>query len=194
MYQPGRPPLLEHAASATLAGPHAQPTLVLTVRANQDADLAIIRRRIRQEAMPRLCQALELSSLPAQVEFHYTAKSQSAVNGRRNRQVGVVDKHEADPSSARRPCGGPAAVLACVSRVVSGGRWASNQVSSSASMVPASAARIQAIAARLANSGLAGNVADCAMVSIAAPDARLALNVGHRGPGCAGGDYPKIRS
>jgi hypothetical protein len=98
--------LLEHAASATLAGSHAQPTLVLTVRANQDADLAIIRRRIRQEAMPRLCQALELSSLPAQVEFHYTAKSQSAVNGRRNRQVGVVDKHEADPSSARRPCGG----------------------------------------------------------------------------------------
>lgn len=64
-----------HAASATLAGSQDKPTLVLTVRANQDADLATIRRRISKDAMPRLRQALELSSLPARAEFRYTTKT-----------------------------------------------------------------------------------------------------------------------
>jgi hypothetical protein len=64
-----------HAASGTLTGSQDKPTLVLTVRANQDADLAVIRRRISQDGLPRLRQALDLPALPARTEFRYTTKT-----------------------------------------------------------------------------------------------------------------------
>jgi hypothetical protein len=64
-----------HAASGTLAGSQDKPILVVTVRANQDADLAVIRRRISQDGLPRLRQALDLPALPARTEFRYTTRT-----------------------------------------------------------------------------------------------------------------------
>jgi hypothetical protein len=54
---------------ASLTGPHTAPRLALVVRAHGDADLRGIRRRIDDEGLPRLREALELPGLQATVEF-----------------------------------------------------------------------------------------------------------------------------
>ncbi|SFP78672.1 hypothetical protein SAMN05421810_103411 [Amycolatopsis arida] len=61
-----------HDASATLAGGRDAPELHLAVGAERDADLVAIRRRIEEDALPRLRQALDLDGLPAAVEFRLT--------------------------------------------------------------------------------------------------------------------------
>ncbi|KOV84571.1 hypothetical protein ADL03_16830 [Nocardia sp. NRRL S-836] len=58
---------------AALTGPHTAPRLALVVRAHGDADLREIRRRIDDEAVPRLRAALESPDLTATVEFRLAA-------------------------------------------------------------------------------------------------------------------------
>jgi hypothetical protein len=55
------------AATATLAGPRTAPTLHLDVAVATDASVADLRRRITDEALPRLREALELDDIPAQL-------------------------------------------------------------------------------------------------------------------------------
>ncbi|SDH50320.1 hypothetical protein SAMN05216553_12520 [Lentzea fradiae] len=66
---------------AELTGPHTAPNLALVVRAHGDADLRGIRRRIDDEGLPRLRQALEVRELPATVEFRL-ASSRTATRPR----------------------------------------------------------------------------------------------------------------
>ncbi|MEU3647146.1 alkaline shock response membrane anchor protein AmaP [Lentzea sp. NPDC034063] len=54
---------------AALTGPHTAPRLALVVRAHGDADLRGIRRRIDDEGLPRLREALATPDLHATVEF-----------------------------------------------------------------------------------------------------------------------------
>jgi len=56
-----------HRASARLAGTSARPTLYLSVGTEDAADVTALRYRIDTEAVPRLCQALDLDHLPAEV-------------------------------------------------------------------------------------------------------------------------------
>ncbi|MEV6238696.1 alkaline shock response membrane anchor protein AmaP [Lentzea sp. NPDC051838] len=56
-------------AEATLTGPRTAPSLALVVRAHSDADLRGIRRRLDDEGLPRLREALETPGLQAVVEF-----------------------------------------------------------------------------------------------------------------------------
>lgn len=58
---------------AALTGPHAAPHLALVVRAHGDADLRAIRRRIDDEGLPRLRQALGTPGLDATVEFRMSS-------------------------------------------------------------------------------------------------------------------------
>lgn len=59
-------------AEVALTGPHTAPHLALVVRAHGDADLRAIRRRIDDEGLPRLREALDLPELQAAVEFRMT--------------------------------------------------------------------------------------------------------------------------
>ncbi|SDK34700.1 hypothetical protein SAMN04488074_105228 [Lentzea albidocapillata subsp. violacea] len=63
---------------AVLAGPHTAPRLALVVRAHGDADLRGIRRRIDDEGLPRLREALGTPDLQATVEFRMTASKAAA--------------------------------------------------------------------------------------------------------------------
>jgi hypothetical protein len=54
-------------ATAWLTGPRARPALYVHVRTEYDADLAALRRRIHEHALPRLRSALELDDLPSAV-------------------------------------------------------------------------------------------------------------------------------
>jgi predicted trehalose synthase len=54
---------------ATLAGSRRDPSLSVTISAALDADLTAIRARLAAEGLPRLRQALDLTALPATVEF-----------------------------------------------------------------------------------------------------------------------------
>ncbi len=65
-------------ADAALTGPRTVPRLHLVVRAGGDADLRDIRRRIDEEGLPRLRQALETPDLHATVEFRMTASEADA--------------------------------------------------------------------------------------------------------------------
>jgi membrane protein implicated in regulation of membrane protease activity len=56
-----------HRASARLAGTSARPTLYLDVGTEDAADVTALRHRIDTEAVPRLCRALDLDRLPAEV-------------------------------------------------------------------------------------------------------------------------------
>lgn len=58
---------------AALTGPHTAPRLALVVRAHGDADLRGIRRRIDDEGLPRLREALGTPDLHATVEFRMSA-------------------------------------------------------------------------------------------------------------------------
>ncbi|GLY53566.1 alkaline shock response membrane anchor protein AmaP [Lentzea sp. NBRC 102530] len=65
---------------ATLTGPHTAPRLALVVRAHGDADLRGIRRRIDDEGLPRLREALDAPDLHATVEFRMsTTKAEARV-------------------------------------------------------------------------------------------------------------------
>ncbi|HEX7304606.1 alkaline shock response membrane anchor protein AmaP [Lentzea sp.] len=63
---------------AELTGPHTAPNLALVVRADGDADLRGIRRRIDDEGLPRLREALETPDLHATVEFRIAASKAGA--------------------------------------------------------------------------------------------------------------------
>ncbi|MGI5501883.1 alkaline shock response membrane anchor protein AmaP [Lentzea sp. CA-135723] len=66
---------------ATLTGPHTAPRLALVVRAHGDADLRGIRRRIDDEGLPRLREALDAPDLQATVEFRMsTTKADARVH------------------------------------------------------------------------------------------------------------------
>ncbi|WP_439664232.1 alkaline shock response membrane anchor protein AmaP [Lentzea sp. HUAS TT2] len=58
---------------AALTGPHTAPRLALVVRAHGDADLRGIRRRIDDEGLPRLREALGTPGLDATVEFRMSS-------------------------------------------------------------------------------------------------------------------------
>jgi membrane protein YqaA with SNARE-associated domain len=68
------------AATATLAGPRTAPTLALVITADQDGDLTEIRHRLDTNGLPRLCQALDLETLPVTVEFRFAARSGARVH------------------------------------------------------------------------------------------------------------------
>lgn len=52
-------------ATATLTGPHTQPVLHLVVHTEPGTDIGPVRERIATHALPRLRQALQLDTLPA---------------------------------------------------------------------------------------------------------------------------------
>jgi hypothetical protein len=54
-----------HRASARLSGTVGRPVLHLVIGTEDAADIGDLRRRIDAEAIPRLCRALDLSVLPA---------------------------------------------------------------------------------------------------------------------------------
>ncbi|MGI5220746.1 alkaline shock response membrane anchor protein AmaP [Nocardia sp. CA-290969] len=64
------------AAEAWLAGPRATPELHLVVTAEPDADIARLRARIHDEAVPRLCRALEIGELPVRLELGFADAGQ----------------------------------------------------------------------------------------------------------------------
>ncbi|WP_370950031.1 alkaline shock response membrane anchor protein AmaP [Amycolatopsis sp. cg5] len=64
-----------HSVSATLAGNRSAASLALVVTVEQDGDLTAVRRRLDDEALPRLRQALDLDDLPVRLEFRFSAKS-----------------------------------------------------------------------------------------------------------------------
>ncbi|GAB3158371.1 hypothetical protein GCM10027258_69420 [Amycolatopsis stemonae] len=66
-------------ASASLTGNRERPELLAVVSVEQDGDPAGIRDRIRDEGVPRLCQALDLDSLPTRVELRFTTAERSRV-------------------------------------------------------------------------------------------------------------------
>ena len=53
------------SATARLTGPHQHPHLYLRVSADDHADISDLRRRIDDDAIPRLTQAMNLPALPA---------------------------------------------------------------------------------------------------------------------------------
>lgn len=63
-----------HAAHADLTGPQHSPTLAVIVTTEHDADLPDIRRRLDTHGLPRLRNALDLTSLPMTLEFRFTTK------------------------------------------------------------------------------------------------------------------------
>ncbi|EMD22700.1 hypothetical protein C791_8024 [Amycolatopsis azurea DSM 43854] len=64
-----------HAAHATLAGTRDTPAVALVISAEQGGDLTEIRHRIDTDGLPRLCQALDLDTLPTTVEFRFSTKA-----------------------------------------------------------------------------------------------------------------------
>jgi hypothetical protein len=67
--------------TASLAGSRQQPTLHLVVNADQHADITALRERIDDHALPRLRQALELDTLPADLLLRLdTNRSTTRIN------------------------------------------------------------------------------------------------------------------
>lgn len=64
---------------ASLSGPVTAPRLALVVRTHGDADLRGIRRRIDDEGVPRLREALESPDLVATVEFRLSTSATARV-------------------------------------------------------------------------------------------------------------------
>lgn len=69
-----------HAADATLAGHRTAPLLSLVVTTQQDADLTAVREQIAAHGLPRLRQALDLSTLPTALEFRVAGPEGSRVS------------------------------------------------------------------------------------------------------------------
>lgn len=63
------------SATARLTGPHRNPHLYLRVSADDHADISEIRRRIGADAIPRLTQALNLPTLPADMLLRLVSTS-----------------------------------------------------------------------------------------------------------------------
>jgi hypothetical protein len=61
-------------AHADLTGPQHSPTLAVILTTEQDADLSEIRHRLDTHGLPRLRNALDLTSLPMTLEFRFTTK------------------------------------------------------------------------------------------------------------------------
>lgn len=66
------------AAEAWLSGPRATPELHLAVTAEPDADIPRLRGRIHDEAVPRLCRALEIGELPVRLELGFAGAGKHA--------------------------------------------------------------------------------------------------------------------
>ncbi|MDX8050978.1 alkaline shock response membrane anchor protein AmaP [Lentzea sp. BCCO 10_0798] len=67
-----------HDARATLTGPRDAPELALIIVIEQDADPADVRHQLEDEGLPRLRQALELDTVPTDIEFRFaTATTRS---------------------------------------------------------------------------------------------------------------------
>ncbi|MET8850746.1 alkaline shock response membrane anchor protein AmaP [Amycolatopsis sp. NPDC004625] len=66
-------------ATASLTGTRDHPELFAVVSLEQDGDPAGIRDRIRNDGVPRLCQALDLDSLPTRVELRFTTTTGARV-------------------------------------------------------------------------------------------------------------------
>ncbi|WP_280399969.1 alkaline shock response membrane anchor protein AmaP [Nocardia carnea] len=66
------------AAEAWLAGPRTTPELHLVVTAEPDADIPRLRTRIHDEAVARLCRALEVGELPVRLELGFADAGQRA--------------------------------------------------------------------------------------------------------------------
>jgi hypothetical protein len=64
-----------HAAHADLTGHQHSPLLAMVVTTEHDADLSDIRHRLDTHGLPRLRDALDLTSLPATLEFRFTTKA-----------------------------------------------------------------------------------------------------------------------
>ncbi|WP_116050166.1 alkaline shock response membrane anchor protein AmaP [Amycolatopsis palatopharyngis] len=62
-------------ATASLSGERRDAVLYLVVGTQRGADLGELRQRIEQDAVPRLRQALDLESLPSEVEFRLTNRT-----------------------------------------------------------------------------------------------------------------------
>lgn len=67
------------SATASLTGSRDHPELFAVLSLEQDGDPAAIRDRIRDDGVPRLCQALDLDSLPTRVELRFTTSTGSRV-------------------------------------------------------------------------------------------------------------------
>jgi hypothetical protein len=63
-----------HTAHADLAGTQHTPTLAVVVTTEHGADLTDIRHRLHTHGLPRLRNALDLTSLPVTLEFRFTTK------------------------------------------------------------------------------------------------------------------------
>lgn len=63
------------ATVSWLSGPRHNPRLHVRLRTEYDADLTALRRRIHGHALPRLCTALELDTLPTTVHITPTGAS-----------------------------------------------------------------------------------------------------------------------
>ena len=64
-----------HAAHADLTGTHHTAMLAVVVTTEHDADLTDIRHRLNTHGLPRLRNALDLTSLPVTLEFRFTNKT-----------------------------------------------------------------------------------------------------------------------
>jgi hypothetical protein len=63
-----------HTAHADLTGSQQSPTLAVVITTEHDADLTDIRHRLDTHGLPRLRDALDLTSLPMTLEFRFTTK------------------------------------------------------------------------------------------------------------------------
>ena len=66
------------AADAWLAGSRATPELHLVVTAEPGADIPRLRSRIHDEAVVRLCRALDIGELPVRLELGFADAAQHA--------------------------------------------------------------------------------------------------------------------
>ncbi|TDV48743.1 alkaline shock response membrane anchor protein AmaP [Actinophytocola oryzae] len=64
-----------HKAHADLTGPRHTPTLAVIITTEQGADLTDIRDRLDTHGLPRLRNALDLTSLRVTLEFRFTTKA-----------------------------------------------------------------------------------------------------------------------
>lgn len=64
-----------HTAHADLTGTRHTPVLAVIVTTEDDADLTDLRHRLNTHGLPRLRNALDLPSLPVNLEFRFTTKT-----------------------------------------------------------------------------------------------------------------------
>ncbi|NIH80388.1 alkaline shock response membrane anchor protein AmaP [Amycolatopsis viridis] len=67
------------SVTATLSGPQARPTLLVTATAEPGTDLSALRERIVDDGVARLAQALDLGALPTVIEFRIAAEAAARV-------------------------------------------------------------------------------------------------------------------